>query len=175
MKGVVKTNISPTTGHRNRCSVMAASPASVEPNSWSSAFPRNIGRFITTRQSSETEKRLAAPVCRPQFYLSLVGLLLFQVVRGGIESLWVFSRSCDHSPRGSSPSTPSVPNHADDERASSSVRRQIARNGYVVQFSFFGSNVSPFFQMVSATAAILRASVSRAISLRMPRCCKLSR
>jgi len=68
MKGVVKTNISPPTGHRNRCSVMAASPASVEPNSWSSAFPLNI-RFITTRQSSETEKRLAAPVCRPQFYL----------------------------------------------------------------------------------------------------------
>jgi hypothetical protein len=50
--------------------------------------------------------------------------------------------------------------------------RQTIPNGYVVQFSFFGSNVSPFFQILSAMAAILRASVSRAISLRMPLSCK---
>ena len=96
-------------------------------------------------------------------------------MRGGIESVWVFGRS-----RG--PFTPRIltldpirSEYADDERANSSVRRQIARNGYVVHFSFFGSNVSPFFQIVSATAAILRASVNLAISLRIPRFCKLSR
>jgi NADPH2:quinone reductase len=33
-----------------------------------------------------------------------------------------------------------------------------------VQFSFFGSNATPLFQTINATAAILRDSVSRAIS-----------
>jgi hypothetical protein len=43
--------------------------------------------------SSETEKRLAAMLCRPWFYWSLNGLMLFQAVRGGIESVWVLDRS----------------------------------------------------------------------------------
>src|SRR5215471_4075173 len=60
--------------------------------------------------------------------------------------------------------------HTDDEVSNLSFCRQTARNGYVVEFSFFGSNVSPFFQTISATAAILRASVSRAISARIPLC-----
>ena len=58
--------------------------------------------------------------------------------------------------------------HTDDELSNLSCCRQTARNGYVVQFSFFGSNVSPFFQILRAIAAILRARVSRAISARMP-------
>ena len=60
--------------------------------------------------------------------------------------------------------------HTDDEVSNLSFCRQTARNGYVVEFSFFGSNVSPFFQTLSATAAILRASVNRAISVRIPLC-----
>jgi hypothetical protein len=48
------------------------------------------------------------------------------------------------------------------------VKYGLARNGYVVEFSFLGSNATPFFQTINATAAILRASVSRAISARMP-------
>ena len=68
-----------------------------------------------------------------------------------------------------------VPSRTNDELSNSSQRRQTARNGYVVaQFSFFGSNVSPFFQILSAIAAILRASVRRAISVRMPVCFNLS-
>jgi hypothetical protein len=62
------------------------------------------------------------------------------------------------------PSTPA------DEQPNSSRSRQTARNGYVVLFSFFGSNASPFFHTVKASVAILRARVSRAISGRMPFC-----
>ncbi len=94
--------------------------------------------------------------------------MLFPVMRGGIEFSWVFDRS-----RG--PFTPRIltldlirSEYLDDERRNSTSCRQIVRNGYVVQFSFFGSNVSPFFQIASVTAAILRASVKRAISLRIP-------
>src|SRR5579884_517254 len=95
--------------------------------------------------------------------------MLFQVVRGGIELVWVLGRS-----RG--PSAPRILTlvlalraHAEDELSKRSSCRQTARNGYVAQFSFFGSNASPFFQIVNAIAEIFRASVSRAISLRMPR------
>lgn len=56
----------------------------------------------------------------------------------------------------------------DDEQGESIALPANRRNGYVVQFSFFGSNVSPFFQILSAIAEIFRASVNRAISLRMP-------
>ena len=54
--------------------------------------------------------------CRPWFYWSLDGLMLFQVMRGGIESVWVFDRS-----RG--PIAPRIltldlirSEHTDDER-----------------------------------------------------------
>ena len=60
--------------------------------------------------------------------------------------------------------------HTDNELSNAIPCRRTARNGYVVDFSFFGSNVSPFFQTLSATAAILRASVNRAISVRIPLC-----
>ena len=60
--------------------------------------------------------------------------------------------------------------HTDDEESNLSFCRQTARNGYVVEFSFLGSNASPSFQTLSATAAILRASVNLAISARIPFC-----
>ena len=88
--------------------------------------------------------------------------------RGNRVGLGSSAVAVDQSPRGFSPSTLNRSDHTDDERSISSCCRQTVRNGYVLQFSFLGSNVSPFFQIVSATAAILRASVSRAISLRMP-------
>ena len=95
--------------------------------------------------------------------------MLFQVVLGGIELAWVLGRS-------RRPSTPRILTlvlafraHAEDELSRVSSCRQTARNGYVAQFSFFGSNASPFFQIVKAIAEIFRAKVSRAISLRMPR------
>lgn len=99
--------------------------------------------------------------------------MLFQAVRGGIESVWVLDRS-------PGPITPRIltldlirSEYTDDDRGCDlSSCRQTIPNGYVVQFSFFGSNVSPFFQILSAMAAILRASVRRAISLRIPLSCK---
>ena len=108
--------------------------------------------------------------CRPQFYLSLNGLLLFQAVRGGIEYYmglqpkpWANVQADPH-PR------PYRSERTVDELSNSSCCWQTAQNGYVVQFSFFGSNVSPFFQILRAIAAILRARVNRAISARMPFC-----
>ena len=94
--------------------------------------------------------------------------MLFQVMRGGIEFLWISwpepwtIRPEDPLPR------PCVPSYADDELSEGILAGNIARNGYVAQFSFFGSNASPFFQIVKAIDEILRASVSRAISLRIP-------
>ena len=94
---------------------------------------------------------------------------------------YCFSRSCEggESRYGSQPELwtnhPEDPHprpfrseHTDDERVESMALPANRRNGYVVQFSFFGSNVSPFFQILRAIAEIFRASVSRAISLRMP-------
>ena len=48
-------------------------------------------------------------------------------------------------------------------------------NGYGVELSFLGSNVSPFFQIVRATVATFRSRVSRTISGRIPFCLRLSR
>src|SRR5213593_4163412 len=66
------------------------------------------------------------------------GLLLFQAVRGGIESVWVFGRR----PR---PITPRIltldpirSEHTDDERSNLSCCRRIAQNGYVVPVQFLG-------------------------------------
>src|SRR5262249_47958606 len=58
--------------------------------------------------------------------------------------------------------------HTNDELSNLSCCRRTSRNGYVVTFSFFGSNASPFFQTASAIAAIFRANVRRAISSRIP-------
>src|SRR5215470_11613380 len=113
--------------------------------------------------------------------LSLNGLLLFQVVRGGIE--FVLGLRLTQLPSWKLGLNPWChrhnriltldlirSEHTDDEVSNLSFCRQTARNGYVFDFSFFGSNVSPFFQTLSATAAILRASVNRAISARIPFC-----
>ena len=121
---------------------------------------------------------------RPRFYLSLNGLLLFQVVRGGIEFL--LGLRLTQLPSWKLVLKPLATDirirtldlirseHTDDEVSNLSFCRQTARNGYVFEFSFFGSNVSPFFQTLSATAEILRASVNRAISVRIPFCSRPS-
>ena len=94
--------------------------------------------------------------------------MLFQVVRGGIESVWVFGRSRGPITPGILTLDPSVPSIPTTSRANPIALPANRRNGYVVQFSFFGSKLSPFFQIRSATAEIFRASVNRAISLRIP-------
>src|SRR6516162_8657906 len=109
-----------------------------------------------------------AMLCQPWFYSSLNGLMLFQVMRGGIESVWVFGlQPWTNHPEDPHP-RPFRSERTDDERVESIALPANRRNGYVVQFSFLGSNVSPFFQILRAIAEIFRASVSRAISLRMP-------
>jgi hypothetical protein len=170
MKGAVKTNIPPPTGHRKgNPPGMAASPASVE-----TICCFRLGQDPSFIMASRGPQKLKSVWRRGCVLPTTVlfesqGLLLFQVMRGGIELVWVFDR-------GRGPISPriltldlSVPTTPTTSGELSSCR-QTVRNGYVVQFSFWGSNVSPFFQILRATAAILRASVSRAISLRMPFC-----
>ena len=167
MKGVVKTNISPTTGHRTQRVAMAASPVSVDTNSLSSP-----GLNTLTHQASRGLQKLKSVwrrfSCRPWFYLSLKRTIAFPGhARGDRVHLGLRPKSWTIHPEDPHP-RPYRSESLDDESGNSSSCRQIVRNGYVVQFSFFGSNVSPFFQIVSATAAILRASVKRAISFRIP-------
>ena len=83
MKGAVKKNISPPTGHWDERLLVAASPLlrvdELLIRLW------RFRRFITTWSlSSETEKHDGLDL--PTIVLSEPrGLLLFQVVRGGIE------------------------------------------------------------------------------------------
>ena len=104
------------------------------------------------------------------------GLSLFQVVQGW-DTVYLGLR---HGPlsiagRDPHPRPYTVPSNTNNEQSNSFCCRLISRNGYVVQFSFVESNATPFFQTINAMAAILRASVSRAISARMPFCFNLSR
>jgi len=83
MKGAVKKNISPPTGHPDERLLVAASPCSVETRCGSGFL--EIRLFITTQcglQKLKSERAVLLPtrvLSEPQ------GLLLFQVVRGGIE------------------------------------------------------------------------------------------
>src|SRR5262249_18738336 len=99
-------------------------------------------------------------------------LMLFQVVRGGIEFVWVsWPEPWTIHPEDPLP-RPCVP--SSHRRRAIGINRlagDIARNGYVAQFSFIGLNASPFFQIVNPIEEIFRAIVSRAISLRIPRSC----
>ena len=79
-----------------------------------------------------------------------------------------------HRLRGSSPSTLNRSGQSQANDRSPRNCRRIVRYGYVVLFSSLGSNSFPFFHTVKATAAILRARVSRAISARMPPCLSFS-
>ena len=97
--------------------------------------------------------------------------MLFQVVRGGIEyPLGLRTKPWGHRLIRILTLDLIRSEHTDDEVSNLSFCRQTARNGYVVEFSFFGSNASPSFQTLSATAAILRANVNLAISARIPFC-----
>ena len=102
------------------------------------------------------------------------GLLLFQVVRGGIGFTLGLAFSGPPAKRILTLDL-IVPRPIHDSIVENLEWKVRARNGYVVQFSFFGSNVSPFFQILSATAAIFRANVRRAISARIPFCVRPSR
>jgi hypothetical protein len=81
MKGAVKRNNSPPTGREDEKFLFAASPRSVETD----LYPRleSCRQFIIESVVPGTEKPKVVR-CRPEFYLSLEGLSLFQVVRGGI-------------------------------------------------------------------------------------------
>ena len=89
MKGVVKTNTLPPPAPR--C-WLGNQPTFRRDDSLSGRTDFAPVRHCVA-WSSETEKRLAAMLCRPWFYWSLIGLMLFQAVRGGIESVWVLDRS----------------------------------------------------------------------------------
>jgi hypothetical protein len=154
---------------------VATSPGTIQDDLWIRRF--DVGPMRHNVMSSrETEKRQGRS-SRPQFYLSLKGLMLFQVVRGRIAYVldlgpksWI-TRLHDPDPR---PYTVlSTPNDAMSNPIVLPANRSERCYG-VVLFSFFGSNVSPFFQMLNAMAAILRARVSLAISARMPVCCRRS-
>ena len=102
------------------------------------------------------------------------GLRLFQVVLGGIGFTLGLAFSGPPAKRILTLDL-IVPRPIHDSIVENLEWTVRARNGYVAQFSFFGSNVSPFFQMLSATAAIFRANVRRAISARIPFCVRPSR
>ena len=151
---------------------MAASPACV-----ARAFLIAVGQpfdlFVLFHPRSIRKlKKPGGRCCRPWFYLSLDRANAFPGHARGDRvrvDLWPEPwtiRPEDPLPRPCVPSTTSMTNDRMGCPAGS-----IARNGYVAQFSFFGSNTSPFFQIVNAIDEIFRASVSRAISLRMPRSC----
>ena len=73
----------PPTGRKP---IVAASPVSVVTNDFNQLCEHSVPH-PNVMSSSETEKRSGTYGCRPRLYLSLNGLLLFQVVRGGIELL----------------------------------------------------------------------------------------
>src|SRR5215472_17633785 len=97
------------------------------------------------------------------------GLMLCWVIRGGMRDYTeaaYLNTSCAYGMLGCSPSNPSV------SRTESTTPRKTCweMNGLfsgdaqaACDFSFSASKFSPFFHRVSVMAAILRASVSRAI------------
>ena len=108
MKGVV--NIKHLTANRQRAQNLSWQPALFRLRRTLNQLCGNSVLHHHVMSSSETEKRCGGDSRRPRFYLSLNGLLLFLVVRGGIEfyvGLWPKPRP----PRsvGSSPSTLCVP------------------------------------------------------------------
>ena len=134
------------------------------------AMQEQIAHRINSR--SETEQQVFGSAVPTIDLSEPQGLSLFRVLRGGIETIQCpLDKSVDNNLGRSSPSIRAV---------SWSVGRACSagsglENGYVVAFSFLGSNVSPFFQIVKATAAIFRARVSRIISGRIPFSLRLSR
>ncbi len=137
--------------------------------------------FISWQRLRRAIRRLTSGTVvrwQPWFYLRLAlsarGLLLFRVIRGGIELSQRLGARGTMAYRAYrySPSTPSV------ARTDSSIARStppLDGKGLSTEdaqatrdFSFAASKLSPFFQMVSTTAAILRASVNRAIAGSMP-------
>jgi hypothetical protein len=65
---------------------VTASPILRRGDLLSQHYERSMAAHHNVGVVRETEKRHGSINCRPQFYLSLRGLMLFQVVRGRIES-----------------------------------------------------------------------------------------
>ena len=76
--------------------------------------------------------------------------------------------SLDYSPEGYSPSNPSVGRIRDHHRRGLAGWRCSAHTQAVCGFRNWGSKSTPFFHRTRTVAAILRATVSRTISGRMP-------
>src|SRR5450631_2822365 len=102
------------------------------------------------------------------------GLVLFRVVREGIgisQRLSANALLCAYRPLGCSPSNPSVSrtNQPPPEKASAEMEGLFTGDAQAAcDFSFSASKFSPFFHRVNVMAAILRASVSRAMVGLMP-------
>src|SRR5215471_9474067 len=84
MKGVVNINTSPT--NRRRVQNLSWQPALFPLRRTVEPALRKFGSFITTWcRLQKLKSDAAGDGRRPRFYLSLNGLLLFPVVRGGIK------------------------------------------------------------------------------------------
>src|SRR5580700_4472483 len=101
------------------------------------------------------------------------GLVLFRVVRGGIGISRRLGATGTVSSTGHSHTHPRT--RASQEPTGHHQKRSPEMEGLFTpdaqaacDFSFLGSKFSPFFQSVSVIAAILRASVSRAMVGFMP-------
>ena len=102
------------------------------------------------------------------------GLVLFRVIRGGIgvtQRLGAIGTDVVYRPLAYSPSNPSVSrtNQPPPEKASAEMEGLFTGDAQAAcDFSFSASKFSPFFHSVSVIAAILRASVRRAMVGLMP-------
>ena len=101
------------------------------------------------------------------------GLVLFRVIRGGIgvtRRLGARWHRVDYRPFSYSPSNPSVSRtDGHHQRRSPEMEGLFTRDAQAAcDFSFSTSKFSPFFHRVSVIAAILRASVRRAMVGLMP-------
>ena len=170
MKGVVKRNTSPTTA----CPVK---------NSWQPApfplsrtqKPARCGllqccsskrRIVPSELKSETSIVADHSSIRASRATAFPGR-----ARGDRVTAGPWAVAAGHRLRGSSPSTLTVPGTipaANEGSIAAPVNS--SGYGYVVVFSFLGSNSFPFFQTTNATAEILRASVMRVMSADRPRC-----
>ena len=82
MEGVVKRNISPPTGRRDKKLSWQPAPVSVETNCGSCVAEISINRHNVV-EFRETEKRNGVVCCRPWFYLSLEGYRFSRSCEGG--------------------------------------------------------------------------------------------
>jgi len=169
--------------HRKRGSgPRSSSPTRQKQSSLVSRPARVHGRFHLTGSASWQRPRRAIPEIYKQYGCTVAtmvlsetrGLMLFRVIRGGIgltQRLGAIA-PCAYSAYRYSPSTPNVARTDSPTARSSSPEDGTGLSTEDVQatcgFIFSASKLSPFFHSVRMTAAILRASVSRAMVGFMP-------